>query len=61
MQQKIEELTVHQLLALYNSYGPTRRLRTWKGRKADLIIKVRIAAKQSTPYGITSGVSRIDL
>jgi hypothetical protein len=55
--ERLETMTIRQLVDLYNSYGPVRRLRTWKGRKADLIVKVRVAAKQSTPYGIVEGVS----
>jgi putative transposase len=54
---RLHSRTISQLVDLYNSYGPARRLRTWKGRKADLVALVRIAAKQSTPYGIVEGVS----
>lgn len=56
---RLEAMTVRQLVDLYNSYGPARRLRSWKRRKSELVMRVRVAAKQSTPDGIVEGVSRI--
>jgi len=55
--KRLDDLTVRQLVELYNSYGPARRLRSWKRRKSELVARVRVAAKQSTPYGIVEGVS----
>ena len=44
---RLEKLTIKQLVDVYNGYGPVRPLKTWKGKKVDLIGKIRVADKQS--------------
>ena len=44
-------MTIRQLVDIYNGYGPVRPLQTWKGKKADLIARIRVADKQSALIG----------
>ena len=44
---RIEKMTIRQLVDVYNGCGPVRPLKTRKGKKADLITKIRVADKQS--------------
>ena len=44
---QIEQMTIRQLVDIYNGCGPVRSLKTWKGKKVDLIAKIRVADKQS--------------
>lgn len=45
--KRLEAMTIRELVAEYNSHGPVRPLKTWKGKKYDLFLRVRIAEKQS--------------
>ena len=44
--KRLEAMTIRELVAEYNSHGPRRPLKTWKGKKYDLLLRVRIAEKQ---------------
>jgi len=44
---QIEQMTIRQLVDIYNGYGPVRSLKTWKGKKGDLVAQIRFADKQS--------------
>jgi len=49
--RQLESMTIRQLLDIYNGYGPVRPLKTWKGKKVDLIARIRVADKQSGLIG----------
>ena len=44
---RIEQMTIRQLVDIYNGCGPVRSLKTWKGKKGDLVAQIRFADKQS--------------
>ena len=50
-EERLETMTIRQLVDTYNGYGPVRELKTWKGKKADLITRIRVADKQSGLIG----------
>ena len=45
--RKLESKTNAQLVEIYNSLGPAKPLKAWKGKKAVLIEKIQAAQKQS--------------
>src|SRR5687768_2888142 len=59
--KRLEAMTIRQLVAEYNSHGPVRPLKTWKGKKYDLFLKVRAAEKQKwiaeTPESVDTSES----
>ena len=44
--KRLEAMTIRELMAEYNSHGPRRPLKTWKGKKYDLFLTVLTAEKQ---------------
>jgi hypothetical protein len=45
--KRLEAMTIRELVAEYNGYGPRRPLKTWKGKRYDLFLRVLTAEKQS--------------
>lgn len=55
--KRLEAMTIRELVAEYNSHGPLRLLKTWKGKKYDLMLRVRIAEKQRDALGVVPDTS----
>jgi hypothetical protein len=51
--KRLEAMTIRELVVEYNGCGPRRPLKTWKGKRYDLFLKVLTAKKQSR--GLTCG------
>jgi hypothetical protein len=57
----LERMTIRELVDAYNSYGPVRPLKTWKGKKYDLFLMALTAMKQQWHPGSSSAVGTADV
>jgi hypothetical protein len=56
-----ERMTIRELVDAYNSYGPVKPLKTWKGKKYDLFLMALTAMKQQWHEGSSRLVGTADV